>query len=73
MADKIEVSPTPIQRNRFDVATDLTNLYYSSTSPASKEEVAETFLTFYATVEAAYRTSHKDLKEYMPESLKKII
>ena len=75
MSDKIEVSPTPIQRNALDVATELTKLYYERFSAESKEEIAEVFLLYYSTVKAASNPHiyPKDLINYMPESLKKII
>lgn len=75
MADDVKVKPTPIQRNEFDVAIELTKLYYDSFSVDNKDEVAETFLKFYSVARGAHNTSiyPADLVEYMPESLQQIL
>lgn len=64
MADEVKVNPTPIQRNLFDVATDLTKLFYEDKSPSSVDEIAETYLKFYITAKAAYN-NHFDKSKYL--------
>lgn len=46
MTDTVKVDPTPIQRNRFDVAMELTNKYYTAERDPRKLE--ELFAKFYA-------------------------
>jgi hypothetical protein len=55
MAEEIKVSPTPIQRNLLDVATELTKLYYETHTPSDVEEVKNTYSEFYKTVVEEYR------------------
>jgi len=73
MSEKMSVSPTPIQRNALDVATELTKMYFDRVGFDSKEEIAEAFLTFYSTAHAAKNTHYSRLTEYMPDSLTKIV
>lgn len=73
MADNINVSPTPIQRNSLDVATELTELYYSSNSVGDIQEIQETFLKFYAIADMARRTHHTSFKDFLPENVSKLI
>jgi hypothetical protein len=73
MADEIKVVPTPIQRNEFDVATELTQIYFNSRTPDSVEDIQVTFVKMYAAVYAAEYggrlTAH--LAALVPEELKK--
>lgn len=73
MADDIKVNPTPIQRNTLDVATELTQLFFSRFAFDSEKAIQDAFLKFYAVAEAARLTNFKELTEYMPEELKSII
>lgn len=66
MADDIRVNPTPIQRNTLDVATELTQLYFSRVAFESIEEIQETFLKFYTVAYHANRAK-VDFDKYMPE------
>jgi hypothetical protein len=63
MSDKVKVSPTPIQRNAFDVATELTMRYFEHQNPKSPEEMGEVFAKFYAT---AFVCSSKSSSELAP-------
>jgi hypothetical protein len=48
MPDNIEVSTTPIQRNLLDVATELTQLYFSAHPIGDVDEIQRKFFKFYA-------------------------
>ena len=73
MADNIKVSPTPIQRNPLDVATELTQLYFSDCNTRTVDDICEVFLKFYAVADAARCINFKCFKEYLPEEINKII
>lgn len=73
MADDIKVSPTPIQRNPLDVATELTLRYYETYNVESKEDVQDTFLRFYVMAETASKTNYRKFIDYLPENVKAII
>lgn len=73
VAEDIKVKPTPIQRNKYDVAVELTNLYYSAAPISSVDEIANTFLQFFATAEGAEFIYTKELLEFMPEKLAKLV
>lgn len=53
MADKINVDPTPIQRNRRDVAIDLVNLFlkhgYWIADEMTEEKISELYKKYYKT------------------------
>lgn len=69
MADDIRVSPTPIQRNIQDVATDLTQLIYTKWAPESVEEVQETYAKMFA-IASALQRREIDYMKFIPENLK---
>lgn len=70
MADKI--SPTPIQRNRLDVATELTQLYFESRSSATVNEISEVFAKLYAIVQITETKNNSELQSLVdPELLAK--
>jgi hypothetical protein len=73
MPEDIKVKPTPIQRNTLDVATELTQLYFSRYNPDTPEEIQEVFLKFYAVAEAADNINYRYLKAYLPKEINKII
>lgn len=62
----MEMLPEPVQRNLFDVAVDLTKLYYEKVIPNSAKEVQETYLMFYAGALATYR-GEIDFKKYLTD------
>lgn len=53
MADKINIDPTPIQRNRRDVAIDLVNLFlkhgYWTADEMTEEKISELYKKYYKT------------------------
>ncbi|QNB48515.1 hypothetical protein BR63_19135 [Thermanaerosceptrum fracticalcis] len=73
MPDNISVKPTPIQRNPLDVATELTQLYFSRQPFDTVEDIQNAFLQFYSVAEFAEKTSLKYMANYTPEQLKEII
>lgn len=74
MADQIEVKPTPIQRNTFDVATELTQMFFSKFSIGSEEEVQKTFAKFYAVADLMRVSSYKNLGDFLQDQdLKKLL
>ncbi|MBY0756526.1 hypothetical protein K5V21_13840 [Clostridium sardiniense] len=52
MRESMEVKSNPIQRNKRDVATELTKLYVatSNRSDFEIEEIQQAYIRFYATV-----------------------
>lgn len=72
MADNVNVNPTPIQRNKLDVAIELTQLYYKYNSFDTIEEIQETFLRFSAVADLASRNIHNNLKDFLPDNMKDI-
>jgi hypothetical protein len=67
MSEKIEIKPTPIQRNAYDVAVDLTKIYYESFTPRSVEEIQDTFMKFYAVTKRAPSINHE---RFIPDNMK---
>lgn len=77
MSEKLDVNPTPIQRNQYDVAVDLTKLYYSLRLETPEiEEIQETYAKFYAVAcgmavkSGGHRPADK-VEELLPEILKR--
>lgn len=75
MAEKVQVqgpitATMQTQRKPLDVATELTIYYYQTHPIGNLEEIRETFLKFYTTVEMANRIHFSYLKEYLPDELK---
>ena len=64
-------------RNIYDVALELTMMYYEdkSTEDVKVEDIQGTFLKFYSTVYAARNgiTTPGYMKEYLPSELKDLI
>ena len=54
MSETIKVEPTPIQRNLFDVAVELTKLYYENKPVGKVEEMKEVYLELYNMARDAY-------------------
>jgi hypothetical protein len=69
MADNIYVSPTPIQRNKFDVAVELTNLHSSRFGFTSEENIQEIFSQYYALARFLDNSSVADLKYLVNEDI----
>lgn len=70
MADKVDVNPTPIQRNAFDVAMELTNLYMQNSRNANIEEVDKVFARFYATAKLLQHSNGDTLRKQISTDMK---
>lgn len=73
MADNIKVKPTPIQRNRFDVATELTQLYFEKFGVENEDHIKRVFTEYYSLAVQLEITAFNDaskLKEFLPEDIK---
>lgn len=75
MNDKIKTTPTPIQRNCYDVAVELTQLYFqkSDKSVSLPDDISEIFAKFFAVATLCEVTSGKDLKKLLPDGLKDML
>lgn len=73
MSDHIDVSPTPIQRNLNDVATELTVQYYKIHPDMKPEEIQEVYAQFYAVAILMKATNYVNLKDFMSDKLKEMI
>lgn len=72
MTVRTNVSPTPIQRNVNDVATELTLFYCRNNQVKGLEEIQKAYADFYAVANAMHRSRGKILTELLPENIKKI-
>lgn len=72
LGDELKLKPTPIQRNALDVAMELTQLYYSRKPFEGREDIAETFVNFYAAAELGKSASYSNLAEFLSDKLKKL-
>lgn len=73
MSKNISVAPTPIQRNRLDVATELTQLHFKMFAIEDEDHIKKVFAEYYSLVIQLEKTaiSHKEkLKEFLPEDIK---
>jgi hypothetical protein len=67
MADTVKVEPTPIQRNRFDVAVELTTMHYNYDRDPSKIE--ELFAKYYALARYLERSDIPTLQNLINKEL----
>lgn len=65
MSEKVEVSPTPIQRNHYDVAVELTQLYYKLSPNADPEMIDAVYARFYATARTLGHPRFEELDKYL--------
>ena len=68
MADKVTVQPTPIQRNRYDVAMELTKIHVNMKT--SDEDLSTVFSKYYALIQNLHNTDNHTLKQFLPEEIK---
>ncbi|NOU63162.1 hypothetical protein GC096_03760 [Paenibacillus sp. LMG 31461] len=71
MADRVEVDPTPIQRNAFDVAMELTDLYWRNSANADIEKIDSIFARFYATAKILQSTNYDLLRKYATDEFQR--
>lgn len=67
MADNIRVSPTPIQRNSADVATELVQLHVR-TNPSDADAIGDLYKRYYAIAETLRKKSPNDLEKLLPDN-----
>ncbi len=72
-SEDIKVEPTPIQRNDRDVAVELTKLYYSTFGFKNADEIANTYLKFYATAAGASESDAIDLTDFMTKEFEELL
>ncbi|MGC4376199.1 hypothetical protein WD019_04560 [Fictibacillus sp. Mic-4] len=66
----VQTTPTPIQRNAFDVAIELTELHRSKKGMNFKaEDIEETFAKYYALVRVLESSSYDRLQELVSEDI----
>lgn len=71
MSEEIKVKPTPIQRNAFDVAMELTEIYIQRIGIDSEEEIEERFMKYYSIASICGSTHPSKLLDFVPDDLKK--
>lgn len=69
MAERISVSPTPIQRNKFDVAMELTKIHVGSFGFGDGKELETIFATYFALARYCERTEPELLRNLLSEEL----
>ncbi|MFC0271108.1 hypothetical protein ACFFIX_06540 [Metabacillus herbersteinensis] len=69
MAENITVSPTPIQRNAFDVAMELLTMHQQK-SVVEAEDISEIFAKYYTLANTLQKKSASDLKAFLPEEIR---
>ncbi len=70
MSEDINVRPTPIQRNKLDVAMELTQLHTTIYSPGNKDEIAQLFAKYYSLARLLEGSKDKTLlTSFLPEEL----
>ncbi len=67
-----KVEPTPFQRNDRDVAVELTKLYYSTVGFKNADEIANTYLKFYATAAGASESDAAYLSDFMTKEFEEV-
>ena len=70
MSDNVNVKPTPIQRNEFDVALELTQLELRMGVYAS-EDLEEIFAKYYAIAKVLKNKRSEQLEALLSENLLK--
>ncbi|MEG6521120.1 hypothetical protein [Desulfotomaculum sp. 1211_IL3151] len=68
-----ESNATPIQRNAFDVAMELTMLSLRVTKISNESDIHERFLKYYSIVRTVETVNFTELERYLPEEMKEII
>jgi hypothetical protein len=72
MADTVNVKPTPIQRNRLDVAIELVGIH-TTRVVVKADEIENLFAKYYALVTVLESKPTKELQDLLsPELLSKI-
>lgn len=69
MSEDLMVNPTVVQRNKFDVATELTKLYYTEYDIEDVEEMQTLFAKFYAIAQFLESRKESELQALVPEEM----
>lgn len=69
MSEDLTVNPTVVQRNKFDVATELTKLYYTEYDIEDAEEMQTLFAKFYAIAQFLESRKESELQALVPEEM----
>lgn len=69
MSDNITLTPTPIQRNEFDVAIELAMYVARAQRLGKEEDVSDVFVRFYSLAKVLGATEPAKLIKYLPEEL----
>lgn len=76
MANDVSVKPTPIQRNKLDVATELTQLHFEKFAVDDEEHIKQIFTEYYSLVQYLELIRFKEigkLKDFLPENIRKTL
>lgn len=73
LSNDIKVSPTPIQRNAFDVAVELTKMNFKTRDTTNPDEIAEVFVKFLAAAILFKGTDYNTLRDLLPDKLKNVL
>ncbi|NLW17437.1 MAG: hypothetical protein GX033_07325 [Firmicutes bacterium] len=69
MAEKDKLA---VQRNKLDVALELTHLYYSERLVDNVEQIQKVFTRFYAIADLVERMDADDFVKLVPEELARL-
>lgn len=69
MSEDLTVNPTVVQRNKFDVATELTKLYYTEYDIEDAEDMQTLFAKFYAIAQFLESRKESELQALVPEEM----
>lgn len=70
MADEIKVKPTPIQRNKHDVAIELLQIYIERTA-VNADDLESLYARFYALAQYVESKNIRSLQKLIPEEILK--
>lgn len=68
MSEKIKVRLSPVQRNKFDVAIELTQIYASQYT-ITEGELERLFAKFYALADYCETMSDKELRKFLSRDI----
>jgi hypothetical protein len=69
MSDTVRVSPTPIQRNKFDVAVELTQLHFEQNINTTSNDIEGLFAKYYALAEYCEKVHLSKLQKLVPADI----
>ncbi|CAF1719554.1 hypothetical protein [Bacillus subtilis] len=69
MAD-VSTKPSPIQRNQYDVAVELTQLHVEKYGVSNPNDIADAYAKYYALAFILHRDRGSQLVTLLPEEIK---